>query len=168
MHPHSRKSRSYYQPAFIFLVIFILMVMVTVPVFADSKTGTSTNGKTTWKNRSASTDVFSLSIGNKPPQISGDHELSVTISEDSHYTLRLSGSDPNPGDALSWRISVPAQSGTASITSSGLNPELSYSPAADFSGSDTFTVQVSDLSGAVTLLPVKVTVLPANDFSEAR
>ncbi len=103
---------------------------------------------------------------NRPPYITDpdatdDGQTTVTMSEDgtpTAFSLALSASDPD-GDPLTWSIGTPAANGTASVDAGG---NVSYSPDADYNGSDSFTVQVSD--GSLTdTLTVNVNVEPVND-----
>ncbi|SIS63415.1 VCBS repeat-containing protein [Thalassolituus maritimus] len=88
-------------------------------------------------------------------------EASITTAEDTQGTVSLSATDPE-GTSLNWSITGVAANGTASVSSSGL---VTYDPAANFNGSDSFTVTVSDgdLSDSIV---VAVSVTAVNDAPE--
>lgn len=100
--------------------------------------------------------------GNSPP-VAGD--LSVTTDQEQAVTWTPPVSDPDPG-ALTCSIGAGAVSGAATVApdcSSG-----SYTPAAAFNGSDTFTYVVSDgtltatgtASVTVNAVPQRVLTIP--------
>ena len=64
---------------------------------------------------------------------------SVTATEDIAKPITLAGSDPD-GDALTFAIAAAPAHGTLS----GTAPNLTYTPAADYAGPDSFTFTVSD------------------------
>ncbi len=84
---------------------------------------------------------------------------SVTVVEDVPRIITLSGTDPE-GDALLYSLVTSPSHG--SLT--GTPPNVTYTPASNFFGNDSFTFQVSDgiyqsaLPGVVT-----ITVTPVND-----
>jgi VCBS repeat-containing protein len=86
-------------------------------------------------------------------------DSSITTSEDSVVTGAIAASDAE-GDTLSFTLV--AQPANGSVT---LNPDgtYSYAPAADFNGTDSFDVTVSDGNGGVVTVTVTVTVTPVND-----
>jgi hypothetical protein len=83
---------------------------------------------------------------------------SVTTAEDTPIVITLAGTDPD-GDPLSFTVASPPARGTLS----GTPPNLTYTPAANVSGPDSFTFTVSD--GQVTSAPatVSITVTSVND-----
>ena len=104
-------------------------------------------------------DMTVTAVNDAPVIVQGDGPLNQTILEDANLSLELNATDVD-GDALSWSVSSAAGNGTA-----GVDPntgEVNYHPNADFFGSDSFTVTVSDgaLSDSVA---VNLTVSPVND-----
>jgi len=85
----------------------------------------------------------------------------VSTDEDVAVALILSGSDPD-GDALSYSV----VSGPAHGTLSGTAPNLTYTPAANYHGPDTFTFRVSD-GQATHDAVVTLIVEPVNDAPDA-
>lgn len=83
---------------------------------------------------------------------------SATTNEDSSVSITLSGTDPD-GDALTYAIVSPPTSGTLS----GTGATRSYLPAANSSGSDSFTYTVSDGTLVSEPATVMITVTPVND-----
>jgi hypothetical protein len=70
-------------------------------------------------------------------------DQSVTVNEEGSAAVTLTGSDPE-GSALSFAV----VSGPANGTLSGTAPNLVYTPAPNFFGSDSFTFNVSDGTSA--------------------
>lgn len=61
-------------------------------------------------------------------------------------------------DAITWSVSTPAANGTAAINSSSNSQAgISYTPAANFTGTDSFVVRAADASGSDSIT-VNVTV----------
>ncbi len=90
------------------------------------------------------------------------HSASVTTKEDQQVAVTLSGTDED-GERLEYELVSPPAHGTLS----GEAPDLTYVPAANYSGTDSFTFRVSDglrLSAEATL---SVTVTPVNDAPTA-
>jgi MYXO-CTERM domain-containing protein len=83
---------------------------------------------------------------------------SLTLSEDTLAALTLSGSDVD-GDPLTFAIASPPARGTLS----GTAPNLTYTPAADYHGPDSFTFTVSDGQATSAPATVSITISPRND-----
>jgi hypothetical protein len=94
--------------------------------------------------------------------------VSKTMSEDGSPTawaaptLGATDADTAAG-SLTWSVSTAASNGTATVSGTGESPStFTYAPNANFSGSDSFVVQVSD--GALNdVITVNVTVTAVND-----
>ncbi|KKL02770.1 Ig-like domain-containing protein, partial [Rheinheimera mesophila] len=99
------------------------------------------------------------------PVITQGEAIAVSMSEDgapNAFSLTLNATDANSSDTLSWSIKTAAGHGEASVSGAGNSKVISYVPDTDFSGSDSFEVQVSD--GALTdSIVVNVTVEAKND-----
>ncbi len=67
--------------------------------------------------------------------------------------------DPDTGDTYTLSIVSQAANGTAGVSGT----DLTYTPAADFFGSDSFTFRVQDAAGAFVTGTASVTVSPVND-----
>ncbi len=81
----------------------------------------------------------------------------LTTDEDTPASLTLHVGDAD-GDILTWQASAPSQ-GTATVDGG----VIGYTPNADISGSDSFTVTVTDGYGGSDSRTVTVTVAPVND-----
>jgi surface-anchored protein len=97
-----------------------------------------------------------------PPIAQND---AVTVIEDSSaIPLAVLGndrSDPDPLEALTITAITQPLHGTSSITGGGLG--LSYIPAANFNGGDSFTYTVTDEHGGMATASVAITVTAVND-----
>ncbi|MBP7354565.1 MAG: ExeM/NucH family extracellular endonuclease, partial [Longilinea sp.] len=85
-------------------------------------------------------------------------DQAVTTPEEAPLAITLTGVDQYPG-TLTYTVVTGPTNGTLS----GIAPALTYAPAADFNGTDSFTFTVSD--GLETSAPatVTITVTPVND-----
>jgi CSLREA domain-containing protein len=103
---------------------------------------------------------------NQAPLITEGASVSVTMSEDSSptpFSLTLHATDAE-GDTLTWSILTPATNGTAGASGTGNSMAITYTSDANFNGSDSFVVQVSDGNGGTDTITVNVTVNPVNDL----
>jgi hypothetical protein len=82
---------------------------------------------------------------------------SVAATEDTPRVIVLSATDPD-GQAFTFQVSAP-QHGVLS----GTAPNLTYTPAANYGGPDSFTFSVSDGTATSTPATVSVSVTPVND-----
>ena len=78
------------------------------------------------------------------------------------FDLTLNATDADAGDTLTWSISTPASNGTASASGTGTSKVIAYTPAADYNGSNSFVVQVTD-GTATDTITVNVTITAVND-----
>jgi hypothetical protein len=105
------------------------------------------------------------STSNVPPVITQGTSVGVTMSEDgvpTAFNLTLNATDAN-GDTLTWSIITPAAHGTAAASGTGLSKAITYTPILNYSGPDSFVVQVSDGRGGTDTITVNVTVQAVND-----
>ncbi|MGQ0800578.1 MAG: Ig-like domain-containing protein, partial [Pseudomarimonas sp.] len=86
----------------------------------------------------------------------------LVVDEDASLPITLSATDAE-GDALIWTVTAVPTHGVLS----GTAPALSYTPAANFNGSDTLSFRVND--GHEDSLPatISITVRPINDAPSA-
>lgn len=97
---------------------------------------------------------------NTPPVITEGTGTGVTMDEDATptaFALTLHATDID-FQVLSWSVSSQAAHGTATAIGDGESKEIAYVPNADYHGSDSFVVQVSDGSGGTDTLTVTVTI----------
>jgi len=81
-------------------------------------------------------------------------DASLATDEDKQGSVTLSASDPD-GDSLSFSVTSAPSNGSASVGNSGT---ATYMPDGGFTGSDSFTVKVSDGNGGRAIASVDVTV----------
>ncbi|QQD18850.1 tandem-95 repeat protein [Spongiibacter nanhainus] len=100
--------------------------------------------------------------GNIAPE--ADAEQDVTLAEDTPTTIDIGATDAN-GDTLSYEITASPDNG--SVESTGVPGEFEYTPNANFFGSDSFTVTVTDGNGGTVTQTVNLTITAVNDAPEA-
>ncbi|HEY1172625.1 MAG TPA: putative Ig domain-containing protein, partial [Verrucomicrobiae bacterium] len=115
-------------------------------VEADRLTVNS-NGKLQWATMTGT--------GNQAPTANA---LSVTTNEDTATSITLTGSDPE-SNALTYTV----VSGPSHGTLSGTAPNLTYTPATNYFGSDSFTFKVNDGTVDSGTATVSITVTSVND-----
>lgn len=103
-------------------------------------------------NNSAS---LSVAMVNQAPTA---HAQSKTTNEDTSVAITLTGSDPD-GDPLTFLVATGPTNGTLS----GTPPNLTYAPASNYNGLDSFTFTVSDGTATSTSATVDITVSAVND-----
>ena len=81
----------------------------------------------------------------------------VGTNEDSAISITLTATDPE-GDPLLFTIASPPANGSLS----GIAPNVTYTPAANFNGTDSFKFNVSDGTSMVTGT-ITINVNPVND-----
>jgi VCBS repeat-containing protein len=109
--------------------------------------------------------TITVNAVNDAPIITQGSATGVTMSEDGAptlFSLTLNATDAE-GNTLTWSISTPAANGTASASGTGASKAIGYTPNANYAGSDSFAVQVSDGNGGTDIIIVNVTVSPVND-----
>ncbi len=99
---------------------------------------------------------------NDMPVIDQGGTVSATCDEDTSVDVTLTASDAD-GDALTWTTVTRPHDGAVSIISADTTAVVTYTPAADFFGTDAFTVQVADGSGGTDLIVMQIEVAPVND-----
>lgn len=109
---------------------------------------------------SAASNVVTPVVANQAPEIGQGASTSVNLSEDgipTAFALTLTATDAD-NDPLSWSIGSAASNGTASV-SAGV---VSYTPEANYHGSDSFAVEVSDGEASDSII-VNVLIAAVND-----
>ncbi len=120
----------------------------------DTLTYTITDGTS---NATATVRVTVTPV-NDPPTA---NSLSVQTDEDVPVSVTLTGSDPE-STPLTYVVNPPAHG-----TLSGTAPNLTYRPAANYNGTDSFTYQVSDGQSQSASATVSITIRPVNDAPTA-
>ena len=98
--------------------------------------------------------------GTNDPPVAQDQ--SVTTDEDLGALVVLTATDVD-GDGLAFTVDVAPAHGTLS----GTAPNLVYTPAINFHGSDSFVFRVDDGQGGLDFGTVTVTVMSVNDAPDA-
>ena len=135
-----------------------------LPTFIGTEVFTYTVGD---GNGGSDTATISVSVDdvNYPPTITEGTFTGVTMDEDGSptpFSLTLNATDPD-ADTLTWSIQSPAGNGLASVSGTGNAKAVNYMPNANYSGSDSFVVRVSDGLGGSDSITVNVTINPVND-----
>ena len=96
-----------------------------------------------------------LKTSNAPPKAQAS---AVTTQEDTPVQVTLAGSDRD-GNPLTYTVLKGPSHGRLS----GTEPNVVYSPQANFNGPDSFTFKVSDGKADSAVAAVSITVTPVND-----
>ena len=103
-------------------------------------------------------DPVPISVNNTPTATS----QALTTAEDTDKSITLVGSDAD-GDLLTYSVETQPSNGTLS----GTAPNVTYTPDANYTGSDSFTFKVNDGTLDSTVATVTVTVTATNDAPTA-
>ena len=118
-------------------------------------------------NVTITVNVTVAAVNDAPVITQGAGPLSKTMVEDGNVSwnsteLNATDQDSSSG-SLVWSVSSAASNGVATVSGSGASPtSFSYKPNANYNGSDSFEVRVSDGSLSDTIT-VNVTVAAVND-----
>lgn len=104
---------------------------------------------------SSSTLTITVNSSNATPV--ADSQAVIT-DEDLALAITLTASDDGQIAPLTWSVGTPANGDL-----SGTAPNLAYTPAGDFNGSDSFTFSVFDGEFSSAPATVSITVNPVND-----
>jgi VCBS repeat-containing protein len=98
------------------------------------------------------------------PVITEGEMTARTTEEDVVLTFALNATDADAGDTLTWGIQAPAEMGLVAVSGMGTSQTVSYTPASNFNGNDTFVVRVSDGSDLTDTIRVNISVSAVNDL----
>ena len=119
-----------------------------------------------WNSALSATEVASLgAVGTSivQPVISEGDTLSLSTTEDAALAFNINAADPN-SDTLTWSVTTAPSHGTLDgVVGTGYSVAATYTPEANFNGTDSFVAQVADASGLTDSVTVTVTVASAND-----
>jgi hypothetical protein len=101
---------------------------------------------------SATATIAITAVNDAPDGVS----QAVTAVEDSPTPITVSGTDVD-GDALTYKVEIAPMKGTLA----GTAPNLVYTPAQDYNGTDAFTFSVTDTKGAKDYTTVSINVIAA-------
>jgi Bacterial Ig domain len=107
---------------------------------------------------SSATVTVTVNPVNDPPDAAGD---AAAANEDTAVILTVLANDVDvDGDAL--QVTAVTQGSLGAVTLNA-NDTVTYTPAANVSGADSFTYTVRDAGGATDIATVTVTIAPIND-----
>jgi len=101
--------------------------------------------------------TFSWSVENPGPSATND---AGSTNEDTPVTISVLANDNDPDDDPLTVTSATAPNGTVVINPDGT---ITYTPNANFNGTDTITYTISDGQGGTSTATVTITVAPVND-----
>ena len=110
-------------------------------------------------NDNTATATVTVDVTTKPNTPPVLQDAAITVAEDSAETLIdvIANATDADDDTLTLEaVGTPSASGSVSIE----NNQISYAPALEFSGTETFTYTVNDGEGGVVSANVTVTVTP--------
>ncbi len=108
----------------------------------------------------AATATFAVVANTAPVILEGD-VITLTMFEDSPpVTTTLQAVDNDP---LYWALATSPLHGVASVGDTGHSQVITYTPSANYNGSDAFVVRVSDDFGGADVITVAVVITPVND-----
>jgi hypothetical protein len=116
---------------------------------SDSFTFTADDG--TSPSNTATVALTVTSVNDAPQAL----DIAKTTDEDTPVTILLMATDVD-GDAITYTIDTPPAHGT--VTNPGAGMAVTYTPATDFGGTDSFTYRATDPSGAYTTGTVSLVV----------
>ena len=102
--------------------------------------------------------AFALGGGEKNVAPTLASTQTVAGTEDTASSITIAATDANKNDTLTYTVSTPAN-GTAAVSGN----VVTYTPKANFNGTDTFTVTVTDSKGLTATQAVTVNVAAVND-----
>ena len=85
--------------------------------------------------------------------------FTVSTDEDVAISIFLAGIDPD-GDSLTYALGSNPSSGSASLSGS----TVTYTPAANYNGTDSFTFTVSDGMATSEIAEVQIAITAVNDL----
>jgi VCBS repeat-containing protein len=104
--------------------------------------------------------VFTISVSNvneAPVAVNA----SLSTDEDTAASSSLSAADPDTGDTRTFQLVASPSHGTLQLNADG---SFTYTPDANFNGTDAFTFTATDAGGIVSAVGVlSITVHPVND-----
>jgi VCBS repeat-containing protein len=107
------------------------------------------------------TATFTVNPINDAPTAGND---TLVTNEDIAKTQTLPSATDIDGDSVTYAKATDPSHGTVSVNANGT---YTYTPAANYHGSDSFTYTVSDGHGGVNTYTVNITVNPINDLNQA-
>ncbi|WP_375759984.1 kelch repeat-containing protein [Corallococcus exercitus] len=94
-------------------------------------------------------------VANRPPTAA---DQTVTVPKDTEVELALAGTDPDPGQVLTWTVVTQPQHGTLGTSAAG---HLVYTPEPGYVGPDSFTFRVRDCADDSNVATLTLNVVDA-------
>lgn len=105
-------------------------------------------------------NIATISINITPVQdLPVANDQNVIVTEDISKAIALIATDPD-GNVLTYSIVSPPTNGALS----GTAPNITYTPAANYNGGDSFTFRANDGTNNSNTATVSITVTPVNDL----
>ncbi len=109
-------------------------------------------------NGGTMSDSFVWTVGNPGPVAMDD---AYTVDEDAVLAATVAGNDSDSdGDVLTYNLMAGPANGSISWNTNGT---FTYSPNADFHGTDSFSYRTTDSDGATATAIAVITIDPVND-----
>jgi alpha-tubulin suppressor-like RCC1 family protein/ABC-type uncharacterized transport system auxiliary subunit len=120
----------------------------------------------TFSEREGFITILSQDLGGTLRIISDSDSIHVTMSEDgkpTDFSLTLSAENDLQGE-INWQIITDAAHGHAMASGPGTEKSITYTPELDWYGTDSFIVEISDMSKQhFDRIPVYVHIKPVSD-----
>jgi hypothetical protein len=101
-----------------------------------------------------------LNAADAPPILTEGDSTNVSMSVDGApmpFSQTLHATDVD-GGTITWSTPTPALHGTALASGTGISKSIVYVPTHNYTGTDSFVVQVSDVNGGTDTITVNVTI----------
>jgi LPXTG-site transpeptidase (sortase) family protein len=96
------------------------------------------------------------------PIIAQGASIGVTMSEDGSPIAWSTPTITSSESSLTWSLDTQAVHGVATVSGTGISPTITYVPALNYNGTDSFVAKVTNSDGSDTII-VNVTINPVND-----
>ena len=109
-------------------------------------------------SQSATVNITISAVNDAPVAIAPTD--TITLAEDTTATIILIGNDADDGDTLTYQIAMQPANGSVTISGN----IVTYTPDADYNGSDSFAFTVTDDGGTISQsATVNIIIMPVND-----
>ncbi|MFN3209316.1 MAG: beta strand repeat-containing protein [Roseovarius sp.] len=117
--------------------------------------------------QSTATVTVEVTGNNDAPVVdAGNSDLAASGDEDTAITGTILATDADAGAVLTYSVEEGDGTANGSVSIDAVTGEYTYTPDADFNGSDSFTVTITDDQNVSVTQVVSLTVGPVNDAPE--